>query len=141
MSTSTDPIKDMIDKTSDWRGKTLAVLRKVIHNADPDISEEVKWRRPSNPIGVPVWEHNGIVCVGNILKKSVRLTFFSGKNIPDPKKLFNSRLDSKTVRAIDIYENEKINETALKAIIKSGVKFNLSKTKPAKSRITKTPKK
>jgi len=137
MSTSTDPIEDMIIATSDWRGKTLASLRKVIHNADPEITEEVKWRRPSNPMGVPVWEHNGIVCVGNILKESVRLTFFSGIKLSDPKHIFNSRLDSKSVRAIDFYENERINETALKALIRSGVQYNQEKAKPVKSRSRK----
>jgi hypothetical protein len=130
MSESTDPIDDMIAQTPDWRGKTLAKLREVIHAADPGIIETVKWRRPSNPMGAPVWEHNGIVCVGNILKASVRLTFSAGALLPDPQKLFNARLDSKTARAIDCHEGEKLNESALKAIIKSGVEYNLARVKP-----------
>jgi hypothetical protein len=130
MSNPIDLINDMIDKTPDWRGTTLAKLRKIIHDADPEITEEVKWRRPSNPMGAPVWEHNGIVCVGSILKRSVRLTFPAGANLHDPQKLFNSRLESNLVRAIDIYEDEKINETAIKALIESGVKHNMSKVKP-----------
>jgi hypothetical protein len=133
MSNPIDLISNMIEKTPDWRGKTLAKLRKIIRDADSEMAEEVKWRRPSNPMGAPVWEHNGIVCVGNILKESVRLTFPAGASLPDPKKLFNSRLDSKTVRAIDIYDGEKINEAPLKALIRSGVEYNLVKVKHAKA--------
>jgi hypothetical protein len=133
MPESTDPIDDLIAKTPDWRGATFAKLRKVIHDADPEIIEEVKWRRPSNPMGAPVWEHNGIVCVGNILKERVRLTFNAGAMLPDPQKLFNARLDSNTVRAIDIYEGDKLNVTALKALIRSGVEHNLAKVKLGKA--------
>jgi hypothetical protein len=133
MPKSTDPIDDLIAKTPDWRGTTFAKLRKVIHDADPEIIEEVKWRRPSNPTGAPVWEHNGIVCVGNILKERVRLTFNAGAMLPDPQKLFNARLDSNTVRAIDIYEGDKLNVTALKALIRSGVEHNLAKVKLGKA--------
>ena len=85
-------------------------------------------------MGAPVWEHNGIVCVGNILKERVRLTFNAGAMLPDAQKLFNARLDSKTVRAIDIYEGDKLNETALKALIRSGVEHNLARVNPAKAR-------
>jgi hypothetical protein len=133
MPKSTDPIDDLIAKTPDWRGATFAKLRKVIHDADPEIIEEVKWRRPSNPMGAPVWEHNGIVCVGNILKERVRLTFNAGAMLPDPQKLFNARLDSNTVRAIDFYEGDKLNVTALKALIRSGVEHNLAKVKLGKA--------
>jgi len=135
MPNRTDIIDDMIAKTPDWRGATLAKLHKIIHDADPKIIEEIKWRRPSNPMGVPVWEHNGIVCVGNILKGSVRLTFFKGASLPDPKKLFNARLDSSTARAIDFYKDDKLNGTAIKALIRSGVKQNIAKLKPAKARM------
>jgi hypothetical protein len=128
-----DLIDDLIAETPDWRGATFAKLRKVIHDADPEIIEEVKWRRPSNPMGAPVWKHNGIVCVGNILKERVRLTFNAGAMLPDPQKLFNARLDSNTVRAIDIYEGDKLNVTALKALIRSGVKHNLAKVKLGKA--------
>jgi hypothetical protein len=130
MSESTDPIDNMIAQTPDWRGKTLAKLREVIHAADPGIIETVKWRRPSSPMGAPVWEHSGIVCVGNILKTSVRLTFSAGALLPDPHKLFNARLDSKTARAIDCHDGDKLNESALKAIIQSGVAYNLARVKP-----------
>jgi hypothetical protein len=133
MSMQNDLINSMIKKTPDWRGKTLAKLRKLIRGADPGITEGVKWRRPSNPMGAPVWEHNGIVCVGNILKRSVRLTFPAGASLPDPHKIFNSRLDSKTTRAIDVFESEKINETALKIIVRSAVEHNLANIKHAKT--------
>ena len=126
-------IDEMIAKTPDWRGATLAELRRIIHEADPEIAEEVKWKRPSNPMGAPVFEHDGIVCVANILKNSVRLTWNAGASLPDPQGLFNARLDSNTARAIDFYEGVKIDEAALKAIICAGVEGNLAKMKPAKS--------
>ena len=127
MPESTDPIDDMIAQTPDWRGAALSKLRQVIHDADPEMTEAVKWRRPSNPLGAPVWEHNGIVCVGNILKERVRLTFNAGALLPDPQKLFNTRLDSKTARGIDFYEGDKIDAGALKALIRSGVEHNRAK--------------
>jgi len=123
-------IDEMIAKTPDWHGATLAKLRKIIHDADPEITEEVKWRRPSNPMGAPVFEHNGIVCIGGILKGRVRLTLVAGASLPDPQKLYNAMLKGKS-RAIDIYEGNKLNETALKALIRSGVERNLAKVKPA----------
>jgi hypothetical protein len=129
MDTNSSLIQKIIDQTPDWRKKTFITLRKIIHSADPKIIEEVKWRRPGNPLGAPVWEHNGFVCTGNILKESVRLTFVLGTKLPDPKKLFNSRLDSRTVRAIDFYKDTKINEAAVKALIKASVKYNLEKEK------------
>jgi hypothetical protein len=134
MTKPKDPIDDLIAKTPDWRGATLAKLRKIIRDADPEMTEELKWRRPSNPMGAPVWEHNGLVCVGNVLKERVRLTFFAGASLPDPRELFNARLDSHTARAIDIYEGDKPNVTALRALIRSGVKQNLAKVKPLKAR-------
>jgi hypothetical protein len=132
MPESTDPIDDLIAKSPDWRGATLAKLRKVIHDADPEIIEEVKWRRPSNPMGAPVWEHNGIVCVGNILKERVRLTFNAGAMLPDPQKLFNARLNSKTARAVDFYEGDDLRQGALTDLIRAGVELNLAKVKPAR---------
>ncbi len=134
MANPTGLIDELITKTPDWRGATFAKLRKVVHDADPKIIEEVKWRRPSNPLGTPTWEHNGIVCVGNILKERVRLTFFAGASLPDPHKLFNTRFGSKTVRGIDFYEGDKPNATALKALIRAAVKHNLAKASPAKAR-------
>jgi hypothetical protein len=128
MPNPTELIDDLIAKTSDWRGDTLAKLRKIIHDADPEITEEWKW------MGSPVWEHNGIVCVVTILKDKVKLTFYAGASLPDPQKLFNVGLEGNKWRAIDIYEGDKLNETALKALIRSGVEHNLAKVKPAKAR-------
>ncbi len=133
MSNPTELIDDMIANTPDWRGATLSKLRQIIHDADPEITEEVKWRRPSNPMGAPVFEHNGIVCIGGILKERVRLTLVAGSSLPDPHQLFNAMLDGKS-RAIDVYEGDEINETALKDLIRSGVEHNLAKVKPAKAR-------
>ncbi len=120
-------IDDMVKATDDWRGKTLSHLRDVIQRADPAVVEEVKWRKPSNPGGVPVWSHDGIVCIGNTLKNAVRLTFPEGAEIKDPKKLFNTRLDSKTVRAIDVHEGDAVDEGALRALIRAAVALNTSK--------------
>lgn len=110
---------------SDWREARLEKLRAVILTADPSIVEEVKWRKPSNPDGVPVWSHDGIVCVGNVLKNAVRLTFPGGVRIADPKHLFNTRLDSRTVRAIDSHESDTVDEPGLRALIRRAVRFNV----------------
>ena len=115
----------MIKKQSDWRGKTLSQLRALIQSADPAVVEEVKWKKPSNPMGVPVWSHDGIVCLGNVLKNAVRLTFPKGAQMKDPGKLFNTRMDSNTVRAIDVHEGERIDEAALKGLIRRAVGLNL----------------
>lgn len=131
MPNPSELIDDMVAKTLDWRGTTLAELRGIIHDADPEITEEVKWKRPSNPMGAPVFEHNGIVCIANILKGRVRLTWGAGASLPDPEKLFNARLDSNTARAIDFYEGDTINESALKDLIRAGVERNLAKAKKA----------
>ncbi len=114
MPRQSELIDELIATTPDWRGETLARLRRIIHDADPEITEEVKWKRPSNPMGAPVWEHNGIVCIGGILKERVRLTLADGASLPDPQKLFNAMLEGKS-RAIDAYEGDEINEDALKA--------------------------
>ena len=113
----------------DWRGTTLSRLRAVIKTADPEVIEEVKWRKPSNPLGVPVWSHAGIICIGDSLKTAVRLTFPHGAQLKDPTKLFNTRLDSKTVRAIDFREGATVNERALKALILQAVRLNSSKVR------------
>ena len=109
---------------TDWRDEMMARLRGVIQQADPAAVEEVRWRKPSNPDGVPVWSHDGMICVGNILKNAVRLTFPQGAEIRDPKRLFNARLDSRTVRAIDVHEGETVNRAALKAIVVAAVRLN-----------------
>jgi hypothetical protein len=122
-------IDAIIKEPGDWRGKKLAQLRALIKKADPAVMEEVKWKKPSKPSGVPVWSHDGIICVGDTLKNAVRLTFHKGAQVKDPKKLFNTRLDSKTVRAIDFYEDNNINEAALTALIIDAVKLNRSKAR------------
>lgn len=119
-------IDDQIKGTNDWRGRTLSHLRGLIKRADPAVVEEIKWRKPSNPGGVPVWSHDGILCIGEMLKNAVRLTFPKGAQIRDPKKLFNTRLDSKTVRAIDVHVGDPVDEAALKALILEAVRVNES---------------
>jgi hypothetical protein len=114
----------------DWRGEMLARIRKLIRAADPEVVEEVKWKKPSNPAGVPVWSHDGIICTGETYKDRVKLTFFSGALLADPAGLFNSSLDGNTRRAIDFSEGDKINEKALKALIRAGVARNTSAQKP-----------
>jgi hypothetical protein len=110
----------------DWRGETLARVRKVIQEADPEVVEEVKWRKPSNPMGVPVWEHAGIVCTGETYKDKVKLTFAKGAALEDPSGLFNASLDGSVRRAIDFHEGDKIDEKALKALIRGAVALNTS---------------
>jgi hypothetical protein len=117
-------IDDIIEKSHDWRGKMLARLRAIILEADPTIVEEVKWKKPSKPEGVAVWSHNGNLCMADILKDAVRLNFPKGAQIKDPKKLFNTRLDSKTLRAIDFHEGEKIDEAALRTLVQEAVAAN-----------------
>ncbi len=116
-------IDQKIKQLGDWRGKTLAHLRQLIHDADPDIEEEWKWVKPTNP-GTPVWSHDGGVCTGESYKQVVKLTFFRGASIKDPKKLFNSSLEGNTRRAIDFREGEKINEAAFKQLIRAAVAAN-----------------
>jgi hypothetical protein len=116
----------MSKKPSDWRSDTLARIRKLIQEADPEVVEEVKWRKPSNPAGVPVWSHDGIICTGETYKDKVKLTFAKGASLADPARLFNSSLEGNTRRAIDILEGEKINEKALTALIRAAVALNTS---------------
>lgn len=123
-------IDAIIRKSDDWRGKKLSQLRTLIRKADVGMIEEVKWKKPSNPMGVPVWSHNGIVCMGNVLKNAVRLTFPKGAQIKDPRKLFNTRLDSNTVRAVDFHEGDTVDEVALKILVLEAVKLNSAKAKP-----------
>lgn len=119
-------IDGRIRELGDWRGETLGRVRALIKEADPDVVEEWKWR------GVPVWEHDGIICTGETYKEVVKLTFAKGAALADPSGLFNSSLDGNVRRAIDIREGEKINEKALKALIRAAVELNVSKKKPAK---------
>ena len=122
-------IDAILKKYADWRGEMLSRLRAVIMQADPAVVEAVKWKKPSRPEGVPVWSHEGILCVCDTLKSAVRLTFPRGTQMKDPHRLFNTRLDSKTVRAIDFHEGDPINEAALKALILEAVGLNKSKAK------------
>ncbi|MEW9804556.1 DUF1801 domain-containing protein [Mesorhizobium marinum] len=108
-----------------WRGETLARLRAIIRSADPGIVETVKWQKPTNPSGVPVWEHHGIVCTGEAYKDKVKLTFDKGAALDDPKGLFNSSLDGKQRRAIDVFEGDEIDAAALTALVRAAVKKNL----------------
>ena len=116
-------ITKRIQELGDWRGETLAWVRQLIHDADPEIQEEWKWAKP-NSTGTPVWSHDGGVCTGETYKQVVKLTFFQGASLPDPRKLFNSSLEGNARRAIDIREGEKLNEAAFKELIRSAVAAN-----------------
>ena len=120
-------IDKMIAELADWRGETLSIVRKLIQDADPDVVEEVKWRKPSNSmLGVPVWSHDGIICTGETYKDKVKLTFAKGASLKDTGKLFNSSLDGNTRRAIDIHEGEKVDARAFKALVRAAVDLNVS---------------
>ena len=114
----------IIRNATDWRGETLSRLREIVRAADPAIDEDVKWKKPSRPEGVPVWSANGNVCIGEMLKSAVRLTFPKGALLSDPEQLFNTRLDSKSVRAIDVREGEELPEAALTALVLEAVAVN-----------------
>ena len=133
-------IDEKIKQLGDWRGKTLARLRAIIHEADPEIVEEWKWVKPTNP-GTPVFSHNGIVCTGETYKNVVKMTFAKGAALKDPSRLFNSSLDGNVRRAIDIHEGDKIDEGALKDLIRAAVALNAKgknnpKPKPKPRRVT-----
>jgi hypothetical protein len=115
-----------VQSLGDWRGERLAQLRALVHQADPDVVETWKWR------GVPVWEHDGIICTGETYKSVVKLTFAKGASLDDPKGLFNSSLEGNTRRAIDFREDDKVNESAFTALIRAAVKLNIGKAKPKK---------
>ena len=121
---ATELIDDLIAKLTDWRGATFANLRKIIHEADAEIVEEWKW------MGTPVFSHNGIVCVANAFKDKVKLTFYEGASLQDPDKLFNNGLEGKKWRTIDLYKDDKINESSLKALVRAAVDHNRAKAKP-----------
>lgn len=126
-SSASQQIDDIIKKSGDWRGSKLSQLRALIKEADTAVVEEVKWKKPSKPEGVPVWSHDGIMCVADTLKNAVRLTFPKGAQMKDPQKLFNTRLDSNSVRAIDFHEGDAVDEAALKALVLEAVRLNASK--------------
>jgi hypothetical protein len=116
-----------IEALDDWRGEMLARVRTLIKKAVPEVVEEVKWKKPSNPMGVPVWSQGGILCTGETYKDKVKLTFAKGASLEDPSGLFNSSLEGNTRRAIDIHEGDKIDETAFKALIRAAVALNKSR--------------
>src|SRR6476660_5002586 len=124
MKPASEQISDRIEELGDWRGDTLARVRKLVKDADPEIIEEWKWAKASSP-GTPVWSHNGIVCTGETYKSIVKLTFARGASLQDPSGLFNSSLEGNIRRAIDIREGEEIDERALQELIRAAVALNL----------------
>src|ERR687897_1605561 len=130
-----------IEELGDWRGETLARVRALINEADPDVVEEVKWRKPASPGGVPVWEHDGVICTGETYKDKVKLTFAKGAALEDPSGLFNSSLEGNTRRAIDFHEGDAIDEEALKALIRAALALNTTARAAARPvRSQKRPK-
>ena len=136
---SSQEIDAIINELKDWRGELLTRIRILVKQADPQVVEVVKWRKPSNSMrGVPVWEHDGIICTGETYKAVVKLTFAKGASLEDPSGLFNSSLDGNTRRAIDFHEGDKLNGKALKALIRAAVALNT--LLDAKSRVGRTSK-
>ncbi|MBB5707502.1 DUF1801 domain-containing protein [Sphingopyxis panaciterrulae] len=120
-------IDEKIAKLGGWRADTLAHLRALIREAEPGVTETIKWRKPSNPLGVPVWEHGGILCTGETYKDKVKLTFARGASLADPARLFNASLDGGTRRAIDLFEGDGIDAEAFKALVREAVAANAAK--------------
>ena len=127
-----------VKELGDWRGKTLSQIRALIKQADPEVREEIKWRRPSNPAGVPVWSHDGIICTGETYKNHVRLTFARGASLKDPKGLFNDSLEGNALRAIVIHEGDEIDEKAFRTLVQAAATLNENLRRP-KSKSTKRP--
>jgi hypothetical protein len=129
-SKSNESASQLIDaqlkELKDWRGETLSRVRRLIKQADPDVVEELKWKKPSNPAGVPVWSHNGPICTGETYSSVVKLTFFKGAQLKDPKRLFNSSLEGNARRAIDLHQGDRIDEAAFQALIREAVALNES---------------
>jgi hypothetical protein len=123
---SAEPASEPIDNPADWRGEMLSRLRALIMEADPEMNEERKWRKPSNPAGVPTFSHNGLICTGETYKNVVKMTFAKGASLADPSGLFNSSLEGNTRRAIDFHEGDKLDDEALKALIRAAVVVNTS---------------
>jgi hypothetical protein len=134
MEAASASIDQKINELGDWRGKTLAKVRDIIHKADPEIVEEWKWAKATSPV-VPVWSHFGIVCTGESYKNIVKMTFAKGATLPDPAGLFNSSLEGNVRRAIDIHESDKINEAALKNMIRAAVALNLDSKNKGKNKL------
>ena len=125
--TASELIDARLAELADWRGETLARIRRLIREADPEVVETVKWRKPSNPSGVPVWEHAGILCTGEVYKDYVKLTFAHGAALADPAGLFNAGFGGNTRRAIDVREGDAIDETAFKALVRKAVAANVAR--------------
>jgi hypothetical protein len=128
-------IDQRIRDLAGWRGETLARMRALILEADPEVIEECKWVKPTNPLGVPVWSHGGIVCSGEVYTNVVKLTFARGASLPDPSRLFNSSLEGNTRRAIDIHEGEKVDAGAFKTLVKAAVAQNGASAKKNQQRL------
>jgi hypothetical protein len=139
VETASAIIDEKIKELGDWRGKTLSRIRALVKQADPEVVEELKWKKPSNPAGVPVWSHDGIICTGETYMNHVRLTFAKGASLRDPKGLYNSSLGGNVRRAIDIHEGDKVDEAALRDLIRAAVALNL-KGKPRYRTLRGKPK-
>ncbi|UNK80330.1 DUF1801 domain-containing protein [Sphingopyxis granuli] len=126
-SSASDLIDARIAALGDWRGATLARMRALIAEAEPEVVETVKWRKPSNPLGVPVWERGGILCTGEVYKDKFKLTFAKGASLDDPARLFNASLDGNTRRAIDLFEGDSIDAAAFRALVRGAVAANAAK--------------
>ena len=135
MRSASQLVTKRIAEIGDWRGKTLSRMRQLVKEADPDVVEELKWIKPTNP-GVPTWSHDGIICTGESYKSVVKLTFAKGASLQDPARLFNSSLEGNTRRAIDIHEGEEVDARAFKALIRAAVALNASggKAKPRRAK-------
>ena len=132
MTDAAEKITERIAELGDWRGDTLKRMRKLIHDAVPDVVEEWKW------MGTPIWSHNGILCTGESYKDKIKLTFAKGASLRDPKRLFNSSLDGNVRRALDIFEGQKVDDAAFKALVREAVELNgAKKAKPAKKKAAK----
>jgi len=134
MTGGSEEIDAKIASLGDWRGAALARVRRLIREADPDVVEAIKWRKPSNPAGVPVWEHAGLICTGETYKDKIKLTFARGAALDDPSRLFNSSLTGGTRRAIDIPQGGEFDEAAFRALIREAVALNLAHQSPKSSR-------
>jgi hypothetical protein len=130
MTDASDLIDQKIRDLDDWRGETLARLRELIKEADPDVVEEVKWQKANNPAGVPVWSHDGIICTGETYKNAVKATFAKGASLADPTGLFNSSLDGNVRRAIDFHEGDEIDAEAFKTLVRAAVELNTEPRRP-----------
>jgi hypothetical protein len=127
MPNRSELVDEIIANTPGWRGDVLARLRELIHEADPDITEDAKWKRPTNPLGTPTYEHGGIVCTTGPLKERVRLAFAEGASLPDPHKVYNAMLEGNKTRAVDVRENDTLDEDGIRGLVRAAVELNLAK--------------